>query len=386
MGDWKPQVVKITNVTKHFNADALDIVYTSAGDYPIIGKLNEYTVGDLAVFIPIDTIVPSTEQFFFLCPKHEGSNIPKYEVGSVPERYRRIKAKKIRAQYSQGMLIPFPLYINGEQVSPTQLMHAGVSEEEIMALDVVEILGLTKWEEQEEENLFNEKIKKHVQNEHAPKGWNIPYYDISSVRKYNHLFLPDEEIVLLEKDHGCNFSACFDGDRLWVKSRNNFKRTEISFTDGEGIHHIIPATDLWNEAARANKLAEKLRTFPMKVFFAECVGAVKGFRYDAEIIDGRLVPALHFFDVYDSIVDRYLDYDESLAMILSLGLTPSKELYRGVWKEKEEMYALAEGKSAWNNKHIREGWVMKSTKERFDPKLGSRFQLKLVSETYNIQK
>lgn len=371
MSDWNPCVVKIEKIVKHDNADRLSIYYTSLGDYPIVDKIDAYKIGDIVGYISIDTIVPDTLQFHFLCPKVEGTSLSKYNVGCVPERYRRIRAKKIREVYSQGLLLPLQ-----------QDIHLNIGD------SIVEHFGLTKWIEEEEDNIpgLSKEKRSRGETEKKPVGWSIPYYDIESVRKHHNLFLPDEEIVLLEKDHGCNFSACFDGEKLWIKSRNYFKRSEITFTDGDGISHTILATDPWNEAARACGLVEKLSKFPMKVFFAECVGAVKGFRYDSEIIDGKLIPKLHFFDVYDPIAKRYFDYDESLAMIKAADLTPSRELYRGVWLGKEKMCSLAEGQSSWNSKHCREGWVMKPVKERFEPKLNGRFQLKFVSETYSLQK
>jgi len=369
MSDWNCQVVCIESVTKHPNADSLDIIITSLGDYPIVAKLGEWKVGDLCAYVSIDSIVPDTQQFHFLCPRLEGTQVSKYEVGNVPEKYRRIKAKKIRGTYSQGLLVPAPDGFNVDD-------------------SVVDHFGLTKWEEDEEDNIPGLPKEKAArgQNEKKPVGWSIPYYDIESVRKHHDLFLPDEEIVLLEKDHGCNFAACHDGDKLWIKSRNFFKRNEITFTDGEGVEQTVLASDPWNEAARAHSLAEKLVKFPMKVFFAECVGLVKGFTYDSEVKDGKRIPGLHFFDVYDPIAGRYLDYDDSLKMIKELGLTPSKELYRGVWTGKEKMCPLAEGQSSWNKNHCREGWVMKSTKERFEPKLNGRFQLKFISEEYSLNK
>lgn len=202
MSDWFPQVVRIEKVEKHPNADRLVIV-TVMGDYPVITNMVDIKVGDLIGFLPIDTIVPDTEEFNFLSPKsyekyEEDGEIkqkqigPKYAVGSVPEKYRILKAKKILGIYSQGMLHPInPCW------QPDKIWSEGDS--------LVEVMNLKKWEEQEEE-FFNKVTGPKTTNRNAckpPSGWSIPYYDIDSVRKYLACLQDNEQIVLTEKLHGC---------------------------------------------------------------------------------------------------------------------------------------------------------------------------------------
>lgn len=368
MTDWNPCVVKIEKVINHPNADALDVV-TVLGDYPVIVKRNEYKVGDLAAYIPIDSIVPDTQEYYFLCPKdyekyEENGQIkqrqvgPKYPVGLVPEKYRIIKAKKIRDVYSQGMLVAVPScafpfeYIEGESMT--------------------EPLKLTKWEEVEEDNIPNAKRMRGSNAEKAPQGWSIPHYDIDGLRKYISCLGAEEEIVLTEKIHGSNASFCHDGTRLWVKSRNFYKKMD-------------PDDPWWDIAIRYD-LENKLAQFPNYVFFGELYGMVKGFRYDCEIVNGKMPSKIRFFDIWDVKTGRYVDYDQFITMITSAGLLPAPELYRGLWKGKEEMYPYAEGLTTLGGKHIREGFVLRTAKERFEPKLNSRMQVKLVGEAYNLQK
>lgn len=373
MSDWQPQIVKIEKVEKHPDADVLDIV-TVLGDYPVIVKRDEYKLNDIAAYIPIDTIVPDTEQFHFLCPKNtekyeevEGNEIvtktrvigPKFPVGQVPEKNRIIKAKKIRGIYSQGMLVPWNM--DGGWMDPR----------EVIGASIIESLGLKKWEEPEEENLPGLK-RGGAGAEKAPKGWSIPHYDIDGVRKYLACLGENEEIVLTEKLHGSNAGFCHDGERLWVKSRNFYKRMDEE--------------DMWWDIALRFDLESKLGQYPGLVFFGEVVGQVKGFRYDSTIENGRLMTTVHFFDVWDTKKLRYLDYDDRVNLIKSIGLSSVPELYRGKWKGKEEMYPYAEGMSTLNPKHIREGWVLNTLKERYEPKLDSRMQVKLVGEGYNLAK
>jgi RNA ligase (TIGR02306 family) len=364
MSDWNPQIVKIEKIEAHPNADNLSIA-TVLGDYPVVIRTGEYVLDELAVYLPIDTIVPDTNLFYFLCPKNhekyeEAGEIktrtlgPKYELGSVPEKYRLIKAKKIRGIYSQGMLVKVDNIPN-------------------LTLDfnVTEFFSLKKWEEQEEENIPENKKKGGIA-EKPPVGWSIPYYDIEGLRKNLNCLHDDEEVVLLEKLHGSNISFCHDNSTLWVKSRNFYKRKQDNC--------------IWWDVAYRLDLENKLSKYPNMVFFGELYGGVKGFRYDCKIVNGAIETNVAFFDIWDVKSMRYLDYDNVLAILKDLDLTPVPELYRGLWRGKEEMYPYAEGMTCLGGKHIREGFVLKPVKERFEKKLNSRMQFKLVGEGYNLQK
>lgn len=363
MSDWINKIVTIEKIEKHPDADALSIA-TVMGDYPVVCKLDQYKAGQLVGYLSIDSIVPDTEQFYFLSPKQyekyeENGEVkqrmigPKFPVGSVPEKYRRLKAKKFLGVYSQGMLIDCP---------------AGMNEGD----DLVEFLGLKKFEEEEEDNIPNAKKSKGANQASPPKGWAIPHYDIEGLRKYVSCLLPDEEIVLTEKVHGSNAAFSHDGEKLWVKSRNYYKKMDED--------------DPWWDIAIRYGLEEKLSKYPGIVFFGEMYGQVKGFRYDCELVNGAMNSKIRFFDVYDTKLMRYKDYDTFVSIVTDVGLEVMPVLYRGVWTSKEEMYPYAEGLTTIGGKHIREGFVLRTVKERYEPKLNSRMQVKLVGEAYNLQK
>lgn len=365
MSDWNPQIVRIEKVEKHPDADALDIV-TVLGDYPVITKRNEYAVNDWAGYIPIDSIVPDIQDYYFLCPKAYEKYIdengleqqrklgPKYPVGSVPEKHRIIKAKRIRGTYSQGMLVASPL--------PGQ----------VPGTSIVEALGLTKWEEPEEENVVHLKKNRGANQGPTPKGWAIPYYDIDGIRKYLACLGENEEIVLTEKIHGSNGGFSSDGDKLWVKSRNYYKKQDED--------------DMWWDIAFRYDLENKLKPYPGLVFFGEVYGQIKGFRYDAYDSTGKIITKIRFFDIFDTKTRKYFNYDDRVKLLSELGLDTVPELYRGPWLGKDAMYPFAEGKTTLGGKHIREGWVLNTLIERYEPRLDSRMQVKLVGEGYNLQK
>jgi RNA ligase (TIGR02306 family) len=403
LSDWLPQVVKIEKIEKHPNADKLDIA-TVLGDYPVIIKRDEYKVGDVAAYIPIDSIVPDVEDYYFLCPKlYEKYEVDgevkqrqignKYPIGQVPEKYRIIKAKKILGVYSQGMLVKLPtqfptccvcnssVYFSYEHDNfycsackkgqGSNYYYATLHKVLMIGESVVDLLNLKKWEEPEEENVTFKKSR-GTNAEKAPQGWAIPYYDIDGLRKYVSCLSENEEIVLTEKLHGSNASFCHDGNKLWCKSRNYYKKQDPD--------------DMWWDVAIRYDLETKLAQYPKLVFFGEIYGTVKGFRYDCIIENGTMNPKVRFFDIWDSTLSRYLNYDDFLAITSKLGLEVTPELYRGPWTNKTEIYSFAEGPSILNPKHIREGFVLKTVMERYEPKLDGRLQFKLIGEGYNLQK
>jgi len=172
--------------------------------------------------------------------------------------------------------------------------------------------------------------------------------------------------------HNSNAAFCYDGERLWVKSRNQFKKMDPD--------------DMWWDVAIRGDFETKMSKYPMMVFFGELYGQVKGFRYDTVIEGGLLLTKVRFFDIFNAKTGRYLPYDESISIIDSVGLERVPELYRGPWTNREEIYPYAEGQSTLNPKHVREGFVLKPVTERFEPRLQSRMIVKLVGEGYNLKK
>lgn len=377
MSEWRNEIVEIEDVQKHPNADKLDICKV-LGDYPVIVKTGEYKKGDLACYISENTLVPDTEMFYFLSPcvmekyvengefKGRPTAEKKYPNGKVPEKYRIIYSKKIRGEYSEGLLLPIP------------------NNDFKLGDSVNEYFGLQKVEEEEEELKTFKKIKginsgsstcKKPENWDLPH-WDLPHYDINALRSNLSQIWPEEEVVLLVKDHGSFYSATHDGQELWVKSRKLFKRK----TDHENA---------WWNVVKLYNLEEKLKAYPMFSFWAEIVGRqnTKGYRflYDAEFVDGELVDKLHFFHIYDVQKRTQLHYDDVKTILKNLDLPMVKELYRGPWLGKEEMYKFAEGPDPVNPKHIREGFVLQTLDRRREEYLGHR-EFKHVGEGHKLSK
>ena len=154
-------VIKIDSVCKHFNADKLEIIQHD-GFQTIIQK-RSFNIGDLAVFIPPDSLVDTTRpEFSFLADGKKD--------------IQRIKVKKLRGIISMGLLVPAP---------------TGSKEGD----DVAEILGVGHYEPELSFTQQDENVS-------APSGYH-PRYDIDSLRKHVNVFKEGERVFVSEKIHGC---------------------------------------------------------------------------------------------------------------------------------------------------------------------------------------
>jgi RNA ligase (TIGR02306 family) len=319
------EVVRVGAIEKHPNADTLGV--TRVADYPVIVRLGQFKTGDLAVYVPVDSVVPDTEQ-------------PRW---SFLAGHRRIRAKKLRGMFSMGLLT---------EAEPTWLEGQNVAAE----------LGITKYEEPESPG---QSFGSTFYGDLPDPGYMPKYTDIDGLRRYPNLLTLGEEVVITEKIHGENARFCFEDGQLWVGSRTRIKK---------------PGIGAWWRAAEQHGLAEKLASLSTKVaIFGECHGYTGGFPYGTE----KGVPALRFFDVWDRTAGRYLDDIEARMVIATLGLDYAPILYRGPW-DPTIARELAEGKSTLDGSHVREGVVIKPTTERWNDRIG-RVILKLHGEGFLLK-
>jgi len=329
MSEWKVQVVKVGPLTKHPNADKL--MLTKVYDYPVITGVGEFQEGDLAVYIPFDSVVPGDDpRWAFL----QGHN--------------RIKSKRLRGIFSMGVL--------------TKAL-AGMEVGQLVA----EQLRIKKYEPPADQTTGGEA-------ERCPFEWP-KYTDIESLRRWPDIFQVGEEVVLTEKIHGSSARFVWKEGRLWAGSHNEVKRE-------------MPGSAFWNAAARY-QLGKRLEAVPNIAIYGEVYGWIQDLRYGHRPGSSELV----LFDAMDLSSMRYLDYDAFLSLARMLDLPTVPELYRGPWKE--DLRALAEGKTKLLDPystieklsvdHVREGFVMKPVKERFDERI-TRVILKFHGEGYLTRK
>lgn len=171
----KVEVIKITELLKHEGADTLSKV--KIDDYTCVVQTSGWHVGDLAAWVPPDSIVDTTRpEFAFLAKKAKAD-------GKI-----RIRTMKLRGIVSYGLLVPTPI---------------GSKEGD----DVASILGVEHYDP-DVENFVMEKLGKKItmtggEVAKPPRG-TYPKYDVDSYMKYGRkVFVEGELVAVTEKIHGC---------------------------------------------------------------------------------------------------------------------------------------------------------------------------------------
>lgn len=128
-------VRRIADIQPIDGADAIEVA--TIDGWKVVVKKGEFTIGDLAVYIEIDSWVPN-ELAPFLSKGHE----PREYNGVKGERLRTVK---LRGQVSQGLLLGLPQQ-GYTGVAPDGTRYYVDSPMDVEGFDVTEHLGIQKWE------------------------------------------------------------------------------------------------------------------------------------------------------------------------------------------------------------------------------------------------
>lgn len=324
MSDARAKVVKY-RLRKHSNADALSIADIDGSAWQVVVRSDDFAPEGTAIYIPVDTIVPERPEFEFLRDK-------KF----------RIKAIKLRGEYSYGLLIP-----NTDNLP--------VGE------DVTDRLGIKKYEP---------PVPLHMTGEVVPAAevdWICKYTDVERYEDFPDVFKDNEEVIVTEKIHGSNLRVSKKGSNLFVGGHNwMWKEDEKNLywkaIKQNGFDKIL-----------LEKLPDKL------ILFGEVYGKkVQTLQY------GLNTQKIRFYDVWSS--DRYLNWDEFIELMKEIGLMDDivPVIYRGGYNL-NKIKELAQGNTLLNAEHLKEGVIVKPVKERVDGKLG-RVILKFINPMYETSK
>jgi len=324
-------VVKIVDIQPIPGADA--IVVATVKGWKVVVKVNEYKVGDLAVYYEIDSFLPIRPQFEFLRKSS-------YKRMGSSEGFR-LKTIRLRGQISQGLLTPIPDGI----LDPKE------------GDDLTEALDIVKYEPPIPAQLAG-KIKGTFPS-FIPKTDEIRIQNFESEVGFSPV---GERAYVTEKLDGTSFTCYFNNGVFGVCGRN----WELSETSDNSLWRM----------ANLLQLKEKMTKHGKNIALqGELIGAgINGNLY------GLSDHKLYFFTGYDIDKGRRMFFDELEWVLfgLDLQMVPVLEKYGFVIPNESNivdyMLKYAEGKSVLNMEVDREGVVVRG--------LEREFSFKAISNTY----
>jgi RNA ligase (TIGR02306 family) len=285
-------------------ADAIECAVV--GGWKVVVKKGEYAVGDPAVYLEIDSWVP-TELAPFLSKGKE----PREFEGIKGERLRTVK---LRGQLSQGLLLPYDVIAEYGMVAEGD--------------DVTEFLGIIKWERP-----MNAQLAGMARGNFPTQ---IPKTDQERVQNLKNEIAgaveSELQFEITEKLEGSSMTVYKIGDTFGVCSRNLDLKEE-------------GGTTFW-EVARRDNIEEKMNAIDEYWQFAiqgELIGpGIQGNIYKLS------KPMFMVFDVYDITNGKYLAPKDRRDLIQRMGLNHAPVLLvdkdLGVGSI-DEILTWAEGKS-----------------------------------------
>lgn len=362
MTDFKVKVVKINDVFKHPNADKLSICQIDG--WQCVTQLDAYKPGDLAIYFPIDSILPETIEAVLFGPD-----------AKIKLNKSRVRTIKIRQVVSQGMLASCDDF--------------GIKPKE--GLDVTSMLGITKFEPPEPPASMRggNQVSKKKKNSHFKE-----YGGLDNFKHHNRLFQDGEEVVITEKVHGTNFRCGLlpvEVNTFWKKVKKFFRvLPSHEFVFGSNKVQLqdkkAAKTGYYEKQGVGNVYEEAVIKYDMKnkfekgeVVYGEIYGdgIQKNYAYGCKQGEHKLV----IFDLMRN--GEYISHDELVEWCKDRELDMVPVLYRGPFSEAKAR-ELTKGNSVFvPSQKVREGVVIRSPLET-KCSIGRKV-LKLISDDYLLK-
>ncbi|MFA5024186.1 MAG: RNA ligase family protein [Patescibacteria group bacterium] len=366
MSTLEVKIVKL-DVLPHPNADKLCIAEIGGplGYHSIIGK-DQFVSGDLAIYIPPDSIIPEKIESFLAATS-------KIEIHD-----HRIRCTKIRSVFSEGLCLSPKDWLDSSKITEGN--------------DVTEVLGIKKYEPPAPGARLGgvKGINHNYQNDNFKR-----YTDIENIKKYTRELQIGEEVVVTKKLHGTNsrFGYVLRPEKSfsrWEKIKRFFGWDVPIREELVGSHNTIRKKNkqyisdvYWkvNDRYKLTSIAKQLQ-FGMAdvIIFGEIIGPRVQEGYSYGIQEGQ-----HEVRIFDIMVNgKYVDWDCLRVCCKEFNLPMVESVYRGPWDL--DVVKLASGIDEYDGKKfVREGIVIKPTIERPD-KHFNRAIYKSISPEFALDK
>lgn len=354
----KVEVVRIDKIYPHENADALSKV--KVYDYTCLVRTANWREGDLAAFIPPDSVVSITRpEFSFLAKKAKNGKV-------------RIRTEKLRGIVSYGLLVPAP---TGSKIGD----------------DVANILEVEHWEPE----ISNSYGITGGEASKAPSG--VFYtYDVDSFQRWGReVFIEGEPVVVSEKINGCNGRYVYQKGEIFCGSRNEWKAeypTKPNTTiddlvkrfngDTDKAQNVYRKIENWNPSKNlwwiALENTPTIKDFceanPNFAIYGEVYGAVGGWDYG--------VKSKYQFAAFDILRPdgSWLDFQDFIDLCKKYNVPSVPIIEKSIPFDLEKLVKMADRNSTLFD-HIAEGIVIHPLKERWNEKVG-RVKFKIINPNY----
>lgn len=358
MSEFLVEVVQIAKISPIEEADRIEVAFV--GDYQVVVGKGEFSVGDLAAYIPEGSIVP--EDIL------KELNLVGKLAGNKKDR---VKAIKLRSTLSQGLLYPLK---DGKLIRNNFTMDVKLGD------DVATHLGITKW---------NPPIPTQFEGLAHNIGLNYASsYEFDNIKRH-----PDDlegrQVQVTEKIHGTFMAILilpkqapvvdgFFGGKVFVTSKGLLKKGQVLLDKpgNESNSYVQALKKLYDAHPKFKAFIDGVNsdvplTQPIYIL---------GELFGNNIQDLKYSQPEHTFAVFDVWGDgKFMGPQEAQDFAAAVGLNHVPVYYEGEFN-KQDLDVLTTGETAiGDDPQIREGVVFKTLDE-------PRIVLKSVSEQYLLRK
>lgn len=334
------EVVQIEAIRPHTNADRLFLAQIK-GWQTVIKKLDdgtpEFQEGERVVYIPPDSTLPRE-----LAARLGVETYVSEKTNMDGERQLVVRRARLRGEPSYGFVI-----------RPDDASWA-------VGTAVQEYYGIGK---------YFPPVKLTAGDAEANHPLFERYTDIENLRHFPDVLQAGEEVLVTEKIHGTNVRLGMIEGVMLAGSHGLQRRRPAP--EAMASHTYWFPTTLEPVTAL---LAALQKHYRQVILFGEVYGS------GIQKLDYGQKAGLGFvaFDLYAE--GKYLDYDTFQALCQTHGVATVPALGRGPYTL-QRVQELSGGPTTLPGRHIREGVVVRPTRERYDARIG-RVILKYLNDDY----